>query len=171
LKDGGLRFYATLDLPSGDYDVKTLVRVAETDRKGFAKVKVSVAPPGDAVVVPPVFFQDAGPWIMVKGERKGRNQPYPFVLNGESFIPDTAAELRTGEPRLFALYVYNAGKDELQWDVTPAAKLVSSTHADDVTTMLFALEQVPKDSTSLDVRIRRKDSTQERRVTVPISVE
>ena len=171
LEDGGLRFYTALDLPSGEYDVKTLVRVAETDRKGFAKVKVSVAPPGDAIIVPPVFFQDAGSWIMVKAEGKDGKQPYPFVLNGEAFIPDPVAELRSGEPRLFALYVYNTGQDELQWDVTPEAKLVSSSHADDVTTMLFALEQVPKDSTTLDVRIRRKDSTQERRVTVPISVD
>jgi hypothetical protein len=47
LRDSGVRFYGTLQLPPGKYALKSLVRVSETDRKGFQRVDLEV--PADAV--------------------------------------------------------------------------------------------------------------------------
>jgi hypothetical protein len=108
---------------------------------------------------------------MVKGSSNDKtNAPYPFVFDGESFVPAARANVRNGEPRLFTLWVYNAHRDELTWEIAPHAKLVSESRPDgsDVTKLLFALERVPSDARELGVTIRKKGSSDERRVTVPL---
>jgi VWFA-related protein len=173
LKGNGVKFYGTLALPPGKYAIKTLVHVGETDAKGFKRVDLDVANDGDVAVVQPLFFQQptGNDWIMVKADPK-KPQPYPFVVDGESFVPDARATLRKGEPRLFALFVYNAEPDEVTWDIAPAAKLVSQSRpkGGDVTQYVFALENVPNDARELGVTIHKKGSSDERRVTVPIVV-
>ena len=170
LQDSGVRFYATLALPPGSYAIKSLVRVAESDRKGYQRVDVVVPAEGDVAVVRPLFFAEPGNWVMVKSASDDPKIPYPFVLGETTFIPAAQATLRKGEPRLFAVFVYNAAADELTWETTPAAKLVSETRADDVTKLLFALEAFPDDVKELAVTIRRKGSSDARIVTAPLEV-
>ena len=168
LHQGGVKFYGTLSLPPGHYAVKSLVKVAESDKKGYQRLNVSVPGAGDVAVLQPFFFEEPGEWVMVKGGSNDRsNAPYPFVLNGESFIPAARASLRKGEPRLFTVFVYNAEPDELTWVIAPEATLVSETGGD-VTKLVFALERVPAGAKELDVTIRKKGSSDERRVSVPI---
>jgi hypothetical protein len=168
LLQSGVKFYGTLSLPPGDYAVKSLVKVAETDKKGYQRVNVTVPRVDDVAVLRPFFFEEPGEWVMVKGASNDKsNAPYPFVLNGESFIPAAKATLRSGEPRLFTVWVYNAEPEELTWEIAPEAKLVSETGGD-VTKLVFALERVPPGARELGVTIRKKGSTDERRVTVPI---
>jgi VWFA-related protein len=172
LRDGaGIKFYATLSLPPGSYAVKNLVRVAETDKKGYQRVDVTVPGVNDVAVLKPMFFEEGAQWVMVKGGSNDKtNAPYPFVLNGESFVPAARASLRKGEPRLFTLWVYNANREELTWEIAPEAKLVSESKPDgsDVTKLLFSLERVPANTRALDVTVRKKGSTDERRVSVPL---
>ncbi len=171
LREGGVKFYGTLSLPPGKYAVKNLVRVAETDRKGYQRLNVDVPAHGDVSLLPPIFFEEPGAWVMVKAASKNETAPpYPFVLDGESFIPAARASLRKGEPRLFTVWVYNAAPDELTWEIAPEAKLVSESKPDggDVTKLVFALERVPAGVNELGVTIRKKGSTDERRVSVPI---
>lgn len=171
LRDGGVKFYATLSLPPGRYAVKNLVRVAETDKKGFQRVDLTVPAADDVAVLQPLFFESEGQWVMVKGGSNDKtNAPYPFVLNGESFVPAARASLRKGEPRLFTLWVYNANRDELTWEIAPEAKLVSEAKRDgsDMTKLLFSLERVPAETRALDVTVRKKGSSDERRVSVPL---
>ncbi|HUP61388.1 MAG TPA: VWA domain-containing protein [Thermoanaerobaculia bacterium] len=168
LRQSGVKFYGTLSLPPGNYAIKSLVKVAESDRKGYQRVNVSVPGAGDVAVLQPFFFEEPGEWVMVKGGSNDRSKaPYPFVLNGESFIPAAKATLRRGEPRLFTVWVYNAEPEELTWEIAPEAKLVSETGGD-ITKLVFALERVPAGAKELGVTIRRKGSTDERRVSVPI---
>lgn len=171
LRASGVRFYGTLDLPPGKYALKSLVRVAETDRKGYERVDLVVPSSGDVAVVRPLFFADAGNWIMVKSAGDDPKAPYPFVLGPDTFIPDARAALRKGEPRLFTVFVYNAAADELTWEVAPQAKLVSEERGEDVTKLLFALERFPADLKELAVTIRKKGSADARTVTVPIEVQ
>jgi VWFA-related protein len=171
LHDSGVRFYATLELPPGKYALKSLVRVAETDRKGYQRVDVTVPAFGDVAVVRPLFFAEPGNWVMVKSARDDPKVPYPFVLGETTFIPAAHPTLRKGEPRLFTVFVYNAVADELSWDIAPAAKLVSETRADDVTKLLFALESFPNDIKELAVTIHRKGSTDAHTVTAPLDVQ
>lgn len=172
LREGaGIKFYATLSLPPGSYAIKNLVRVAETDKKGYQRVDVTVPGINDVAVLKPMFFEEGAQWVMVKGGSNDKtNAPYPFVLNGESFVPAARASLRKGEPRLFTLWVYNANREELTWEIAPEAKLVSESKPDgsDVTKLLFSLERVPANTRALDVTVRKKGSTDERRVSVPL---
>jgi VWFA-related protein len=171
LRENGMRFYGTLDLPPGRYALKSLVRIAETDRKGYLRTMLDVPAAGEVAVVQPLFFADAGNWVMVKSATDDPNAPYPFMLGPDAFIPAVRATLRRGEPRLFTVFVYNAERDEWTWETAPAAKLVSESSGEDVTKLLFALEQVPADVTELAVTIRRKGSADTRTVTVPIRVQ
>lgn len=170
LRESGVRFYGTMRLPSGRYALKCLVRVLETEARGFRRIDIDVPVPGDVAVVRPIFFDDPGSWIMIKGGEDPK-VPYPFVLDGESFVPAARASLRPGEPRLFTVFVYNSDPEEISWQIRPEATLVSTSAGEDVTKYLFALERVPPGATELDVVVRRKGSQEERRVTVPIDVQ
>jgi VWFA-related protein len=171
LSASGVRFYGTLDLPAGKYALKSLVRVAETDRKGYQRVDLVVPESGDVTVVRPLFFADEGNWVMVKSAGDDPNAPYPFVLGEDTFIPAARATLRKGEPRLFTVFVYNADADELTWETAPEAKLVSEARGEDVTKLLFALERFPNDVKELAVTVRKKGSGDVRTVRVPIEVQ
>jgi VWFA-related protein len=173
LRGRGVRFYGTLHLPPGRFAVKSLVRVAETDRRGYQRVDVTVPAAGDVALAPPLFFAGPGSeeWVMVKSSRDSAKTPYPFVLDGQSFIPAARAALKKGEPRLFTVFVFNADPDELTWEIAPQARLVSSTAGEAVTKYVFALDAVPANATELGVTIRKKGSTDARHVTVPISVQ
>jgi VWFA-related protein len=165
LRDRGIRFYGTLRLTSGRYAVKTLVRVAESDAKGYRRMNVEVPRNGDVHITPFFFATDESEWVMVKADAN-ETAPYPFVLDGESFIPAVKATLKRGEPRLFAVFVYNADEDEIAWEFVPRATLVSSKGGKYV----FALESPPADARELVITMRRKGSSEARTVKVPIEV-
>jgi hypothetical protein len=167
----GIRFYGTLHLTPGTYALKNLVRVAETDAKGYRRVDLTVPANGDVAVVQPLFFQPEDDWLMLKSTRDKPNAPYPFMIGGESFIPAAQTRLRKGEPRLFALFVYNADPEELALDIEPTATLVSKTASEEVTKYVFALDRVPETAKELGVTVRKKGSTDARRVSVPIEVQ
>jgi VWFA-related protein len=167
LNAAGVKFYGTLMLPPGRYALKSLVRVAETDNKTFHRIDVTVPESGDVAVLQPMFFAEAGNWVMVKTEPKQKGKtPYPFVLNGETFIPEARATIREG--RQFTVWVWNATPDELSWETAPAAKLVSQTEGTAMTKLVFELGQVPSGARELGVTIRKKGSNDERRVSVPV---
>lgn len=165
LRERGIRFYGTLRLPPGSYALKTLVRIAESEAMGYQRVNVDVARAGDVSITPFFMAGDAADWIMVKADG-GPQEPYPFVVNDEAFIPAVKATLRKGEPRLFTVFVFNAASDEIDWEIAPRATLVSEKAG----RYLFALESPPPDARELAVTVRRKGSTDARTVTVPIEV-
>ena len=171
LGSNGIRFYGTLNLPPGKYAVKNLVHIIETDTKGFRRVDLNVPAAGDVAVARPFFFQPADEWLMIKAARDKTDTPYPFMIGGETFIPAARATLRKGEPRLFALFVYNADPEELALDIVPNATLVSQTASDVVTKYVFALDRIPENAKELGVTVRKKGSTDSRSVSVPIEVQ
>lgn len=167
----GIRFYGTLNLPPGRYAVKNLVHVLESDTKGYRRVELNVPAAGDVAVVRPFFFQPADDWLMIKASRDKTDLPYPFMIGSESFIPAARATLRKGEPRLFALFVYNADPEELTLDIVPEATLVSQSGSDVVTKYVFALDRIPENAKELGVTVRKKGSADSRTVSVPIEVQ
>jgi VWFA-related protein len=183
LLGSGIKYYATLSLPEGKYAVKTLVRVPETENRGYARVDLVVPPPSAVAVSPPFFFEEPGKWLMVKGgSHDTTNAVYPFQINGEPFIPSAAVSLRNGEPRQFAVFVYNAGADEVTWETTITdangaaqatnPKMLKQLQGDDVTKLMF--QYAPDDSehgaARLDVTIHKKGSTEGRKTSVPLTV-
>ena len=183
MRQSGIKYYGTLSLPAGKYAIRSLVRVRETDRKGFTHVDVNVPGADDVAVLPPFFVEEPGKWLMVKGaSHDTTNAGYPFQINGDPFIPSASVRMNSGERRQFALFVYNAAPEELAWDASVQASsgdahrvtpnLLQETHGEDVTKMMFQYAPDERDdgSSRLDLTVYKKGSSDERRVSVPMTV-
>jgi VWFA-related protein len=144
LRQSGVKYYETLSLPPGRYAIKSLVRVAETDKKGFVRTDLVVPAKNDLAVTQPLFQDQGVQWVMVKGgSHDGTNAPYPFELDGASFIPSAAARVKSGAPRRFVVFVRNAAPDELTVDTDPEAKLLSRARSEEGSKFLFELGAAP----------------------------
>jgi hypothetical protein len=115
LESGGLKFYGTLYVPPGEYGVRVLARNGSTGRAGVfsSHVLVPAIPGGAPAVLPPLFEEAPGRWVMVRAKARPdapEHEPdYPFAIAGESFIPAAAPQLSpTAEARV-AVCTYNFG--------------------------------------------------------------
>jgi hypothetical protein len=184
LRESGVKYYTVLSLPPGKYAIKSLVRVVDNDRKGFARTDMVVPARTDVAVLPPFFFEEPGKWLMVKGgSHDTSNAGYPFQINGEPFIPSVAVRLRSGEQRRFAVFVYNAAIDEVAWEASvrdengasrPApSSLLKKMQGQDVTKLMFQYGPVDRDrgTSALDITVRKKGSGDARKASVPLTVQ
>ena len=155
LKASGIKWYGTLNLPAGKYAVKTLVRLPDSDKKGYTRTDVYVPETGTVTVLPPFFYEKPGAsqWVMVKGQSHAANAPYPFEVNGETFIPSARVKV-DGQTRRFAVVVHNAAPGDLTWETSPGAKLVTQVASGKSTKLVFDLEN-PAAGT-LNVTVKRK---------------
>jgi len=178
----GIKYFPTLTLPPGKYALKTLVRVAGTERKGFVRTDIDVPANGDVALLPPMFLDDPSTWIVVRGASRDDSAPYPFHINGEPFMPSANAEVSNGHPRRVALFVFNVEPDELAWEsaVTDARgahdgapAVVKRLQGQDV--MKFLLDYAPADlqagPASFDVTVHKKGSSDARKSSVPLVVQ
>lgn len=184
LNESGIKYYATLSLPPGNYAIRSLVRVVETERRGYARTDVVVPPSSDVAVLPPFFFEEPGKWLMVKGaSHDPSHSAYPFQINGEPFIPAAAVEVKNGQPRQFAVFVYNATPDEVAWESSvsdasggshPATpRLLKELAGSDVTKMMFQYspDALERGAARLDFTVHKKGSADARKASMPFMVE
>jgi len=177
----GIKYFPTLSLPPGKYALKTLVRVAGTERKGFARTDVDVPSTNDVAVMPPMFVDDPAKWIVVRGASHD-DAPFPFHINGEPFMPSASAGVSNGHSRRVALFVFNVEPDELAWDASaidalgphPGASVVlQRLKGQDV--IKFLLDYSPADllagPASFDVTVHKKGSSDARKASVPLVVQ
>jgi len=171
LKSAGVKYYITLALPEGKYAIRTLVRVAETDAKGFARTDLTVPHAGDVALSPPIFIDaDASKWMMLKGDSHDKtNAAYPFEVNGDVFVPG-AARVKAGQPRKFVVFVGNATPDDLTVDTNPKATVISQLKSAGGSKLVFELAGAPSAST-LNVTVKKKGSTAEQMSSVPLIVQ
>ena len=174
---GGIKYF----LPPGKYALKTLVRVAGTERKGFVRTDVDVPSTNDVAVLPPMFVDDPAAWVVVRGAAHD-DAPYPFHINGEPFMPSANAGVSNGHSRRVALFVFNVEPDELAWDASAIDKLgphpgapvvVQRLQGQDV--MKLLLDYSPTDllagPASFDVTVHKKGSSDARKASVPLEVQ
>ena len=111
LAHGGIKYYATLTLPPGDFTIRLLARNAATGRSGRASVTLTVPrmDGGSAFVVPPLFEDEPAGWLLVKKPPAAGQTPseYPFALGVESFVPAAAPVLDPQKEAKIALVTYN----------------------------------------------------------------
>jgi VWFA-related protein len=164
LRDSGLKYYGTLSLPGGKYAIKSLVRVKETETRGFTRRDVVVPNEGDVAISQPLFVeQEPGRWLMIKGGTHDRtNAAYPFEVDGEPFIPSAAVSLRNGAPRKFVVFVQNASPDEMTFDTTPRATVLTQLRSATGSKLVFQLNPPVANASALNVTIRKKGSSDER---------
>lgn len=155
LRDGGVKYYGTLSLPPGRYAVKTLVRVGDNERRGFARTDVVVPRRGEMALASFFIDERPGDWIMVKGTSHDPAAAYPFVINGEAFVPSATGRPRTGGMRKLAVIVYNAQPDDLTLQTTASSKVLRKV-ASGATTQLVIELDAPPAQPAVDVSVKKK---------------
>ena len=138
LRAGGLKYYGTLSLPPATYAVKTLIRLPEQQKNGYARVDVVVPEKSATAISRPLFFEDASRWVLVKGASHDPNGPYPFTIGDETFIPSASARPR------FAVFVENV--ENASVDATAASLVSKSGNA-------FVFDVAP-DAKSIELAVR-----------------
>lgn len=114
----GVKFYGALNLPPGDYDVKALVRVAQSGRVGFERLSVHVPDFTQPSLLLPFIVGEEGQWIMAKAApRRPADLDYPFTIASESFIPQAAATMTADGAYEVALFGYHINPEGLQLSV------------------------------------------------------
>jgi hypothetical protein len=147
LQQSGLKYYATLALPPGQYTIRNLVRVLENDQQGYSQSSVAVPAASALTVSRPLFVESGIQWVMIKGPSHDKtNAPYPFQMNGASFIPTTIPS------RQFVILVQNAAPSDVTISTTPSAKLLSQTRTATGTAFAYELAEA---TPALNVTVTR----------------
>jgi VWFA-related protein len=181
LREHGIKYFATLALPKGRYAIKSLVAIPETQRRGFARSDLTVGGSSDVILLPPLFFDRADQWAMVKGAQHDAT-PYALQLNGEPFVPSALPRVSKSAESEFALFLYNANPEEMLLQasavdsagaahpVSPA--LVRTLKGDGVTKLVFRYQ--PSDlalgPATLNLSVRKKDSADVHKASVGLMV-
>jgi VWFA-related protein len=177
----GVKYFPTLSLPPGKYALKTLVRVAGTERKGFVRTDIDVPSSYDVALLPPMFIDDPSAWVVVRGGARGEATSFPFHINGEPFMPSASAQVSNGSSRRVALFVFNVTPDELTWDTAitdatgshaGAPSLVKRLQGQDVMKLVFdyAPADLKSGPASFNVTVHKKGSIDARKSSVPLVV-
>jgi len=157
LFDAGVKMVATLSLPPGKYAIRSLVRMPETERKGFVRSEL-VVPESDAMaMLQPVFIDGNANWVTIKGASH-TEAPYPFHLDSTEFVPAATARIRSGETPQFAVFVQNAAPDEITIDTMPRARFIGAAHGEGTSAFLMQLDEVAASVASIDVTLHKKGS-------------
>jgi len=120
LRQSGLKFFGHLDLPAGEYSVRTLIRNGATGAYSLRVAPLTVpafAAQGPPVLLPPLFPEPPNRWLIVREAQRGAQVAYPFMARKQPFIPasrPTFAAGATGQEVPLALIGYNLGAGELK---------------------------------------------------------
>jgi VWFA-related protein len=182
VREGGIKYYATLTLLPGRYALRTLVTLPDTQRRGFARTNLLVPRQDDMTVLTPLFLDKPGQWSMLKGVQHDNGAAYPFQLDGKAFVPSAAPILHPTETREFVLYLYNSIAEDVivQATVTdwtgktrPAEPSLTRQVKDEgVTKLVFQYNPsgLPAGPATLDVSLHKKESTETCRTSIPLVV-
>jgi VWFA-related protein len=105
----GLRYFGTLRLPPGEYAVKVVARVEDSNRAGFARTDVRVPEFGQPLVLQPLFLDDVMHWATLAGPARGDDYQYPFAAGDQTYVPRGRAVLRASNEYKIALLAYDVG--------------------------------------------------------------
>jgi VWFA-related protein len=118
LRRSGIKFFGHLDLPPGAYSLRTLVRNGTTGASSLRVTPVTVPAyaRGEAALLPALFPEPPGRWVMVRETQKpGAPQvPYPFMLKDQPYIPSSRPVLAPGQAAAVVLQGYNLAAGDLK---------------------------------------------------------
>jgi hypothetical protein len=118
LRQTGLKFFGHLELAPGSYSLRVMARNGATGISGVRVVPLEVPAfdkPGPLLLAP-LFPEAPGKWLMVREQGHGDQQqaPYPFMIQGQPFIPAALPVLAPGQEAPVALSGYDLGAGELK---------------------------------------------------------
>ncbi|HXT21409.1 MAG TPA: VWA domain-containing protein [Thermoanaerobaculia bacterium] len=98
LRGTGFKLFANLDLPAGEYQLRTLVRNTVSTRYGIAVAPLVVPGAKAGASLAGVFVEPPGrDWLLVRDTGAGQPLAYPFTLGERVVVPAAAPTLRAGE--------------------------------------------------------------------------
>jgi VWFA-related protein len=153
LRDGGLKYYGSLALPEGTYAVKSLVRVGDVDRRGFARADV-VVPRADEAAVAALVPVDEHPRAVLVRSNGSSLGEYPFQVAGQRFIPGVAPRV-DGGPQKMALFVRGLSPEEIAVQASPGTTILKSLADDNGSVVLLEINPGQATAAALDVTIKR----------------
>jgi hypothetical protein len=120
LRQGGLKFFGHLDLPPGEYSVRTLVRNGASGAFSLRVTPVTVPAFGHGPALLPPLFPDlaANRWVVVREAPRGGGEPpaYPFMARQQPYVPASRPALAEGKEVPLALVGYDLGAGDLKTD-------------------------------------------------------
>ena len=180
VRENGIKFFTTLALPPGHYAIRALVALPDPRKRGFVRTDLVVPEPGQASVSPPLFFDKPGQWALLKGVQRDAAS-YPFLLDGEPFVPSATPLLQPAAKTVFTLFLYNATADEMmiRATVTDSAgakrpadpTLARQLRGDGVTKLVFELNPsgMSPGPATLDLALHKKGSSDILQASVPMT--
>jgi VWFA-related protein len=114
LARNGLKYYGLLNLPPGDYTLRTLVRDNQTGRYGVSITPLKVQASSAPTALPPLFVEEGKSWILVKAKSLHKAEDpgeYPFAISGQSFVPSALADMKNGMKSRVCVIAYNFPDD------------------------------------------------------------
>jgi VWFA-related protein len=164
LASGGVKYYETLSLPPGAYSIKTLVRVADSDKKGFVRTDVVVPDRAALAMSPPLFVDNRKDWVMIRAASS--DAVYPFHSGEGDFVPSADVRIAGGEKRRFVVFVQNAAPDDLTVVTEPEATPVSRMKTANGAALVFELAHL---APTLNVTATKRSSAERLTVTTSIA--
>jgi VWFA-related protein len=118
LRATGVKYYGHVDLPPGDYQVRVLVRDADSGRTGVRSEPLSIPAyqKREPVLLPPLFMEARRDWVLVRERSKeaaSASVVYPFTVKGEPYVPAARPALASADKARLCLVGYNLGKGDL----------------------------------------------------------
>jgi hypothetical protein len=113
LRQRGLQVHAAFTLPPGRYDLRFLVRDAESGRQGseWLDVNVPALSPSEVMLFPPLFMEPPGDWVIVKAASRGTAAvESPFSVASDPFAPRPRPLVVNGQAQRVCLLAYDAGR-------------------------------------------------------------
>lgn len=116
LEASGVKFFGELDLAPGEYILRVLVRDAQSGRSSTRALPLSVPEFGSGVptLAMPLFPEEPGKWLVVQqtaGSEARSQRPYPFLLDGNAYLPAARPVIAADGAARFVLLGYNLGGD------------------------------------------------------------
>jgi VWFA-related protein len=180
MRENGIKYFTTLALPPGHYAIRALVALPDPQKRGFVRTDLVVPEPGNPSVSPPLFFDKPGQWALLKGAQRD-DASYPFLLDGEPFVPSATPLLQPAAKTEFALFLYNATAEEMMIRATvtdsagakrPAEPtLTRQIQGDHVTKLVFELNPagMPPGPATLDLALHNKGSSDILQASLPMT--
>ncbi len=133
LEGSGLKYYGELRLPPGNYRLRALVRNGETGRMGLSVSSLLVPAFADdqPFLLPPVFLEGAGDWVLVRGRRaaaveKAQKAASPLMeLPGEGFAASAEPRVQPGSAARVCLVAYHFGGAEGDQDLRLNGQIIA----------------------------------------------
>jgi len=117
LRQGGLKFVGHLDLPPGEYSLRTLVRNGASGAFSLRVLPLTVPAFGKGPALLPPLFPDtaASRWVLVReAPRGGPPVDYPFIARQQPYVPASRPVLASGAEVPLALVGYDLGPGDLK---------------------------------------------------------